>query len=145
MSSPSQALAPEPVHVGPGVAGTEKEAAPAYCPVCGPGCSEPPLYRYTVMEAAAHFCPVTRSEDRNRRLNECISRLWQTADCVIHRCPECGFGFGFPFVGGDEEFYGLLHEQKDYPAWRWDYDVAMTHAVARFDGGRILDVGAGVG
>ena len=145
MSSPSQALADEPARPDPAFADTETKPAPAYCPVCRSACSTAPLYRYTVKEAAAHFCPVTRSEDRNRRLNECIRRLWQADDCVIHRCAECGFAFGFPFVGGDEEFYGILHEQKDYPVWRWDYDVAMDNAIARFDGGRILDVGAGVG
>src|SRR4030095_729839 len=57
----------------------------------------------------------------------------------------CGFGVGFPFGGGDEEFYSILHEQKDYPTWRWDYDVALTEAIGKFGSGRILDVGAGVG
>ena len=61
------------------------------------------------------------------------------------RCRECGFGFGFPFVGGDEEFYSILHEQRGYPDWRWDYDVALSHALSRYAGGKILDVGAGVG
>jgi SAM-dependent methyltransferase len=48
-------------------------------------------------------------------------------------------------VGGDEEFYRILHEQKGYPAWRWDYDVAVAEAIERFDGGKVLDIGAGVG
>jgi len=38
-----------------------------------------------------------------------------------------------------------LHEQKDYPAWRWDYDIAVEHAIEKFSGGRVLDIGAGVG
>jgi SAM-dependent methyltransferase len=63
---------------------------------------------------------------------------------VLH-CPECGFGFGVPFKSGDEEFYGILHEQHGYPAWRWDYDFAMHAAIERLKGGRILDVGAGTG
>jgi SAM-dependent methyltransferase len=71
--------------------------------------------------------------------------LWQGSDCVVHRCNQCGFAFGYPFVGGDEKFYSMLHEQKDYPAWRWDYEVAIAQAVKKFDGGRILDLGAGVG
>jgi len=115
------------------------------CPVCAKPCSDPPMYRYTASEAAAHFCPVTRDRDRFLRLQHSIDSLWQGNECRIYRCRDCGFGFGFPFVGGDEEFYGVLHEQKDYPAWRWDYDVAITEAVKKFDGGRILDVGAGVG
>src|SRR5882724_9047022 len=115
------------------------------CPVCGSECASQPLYRYTATQAAAHFCPPTRDLERNRRLHDCIDTLWHGSDCTIHRCDECGFAFGYPFVGGDEEFYRLLHEQKEYPAWRWDYDVAIGEAVRKFEGGRILDVGAGVG
>jgi SAM-dependent methyltransferase len=115
------------------------------CPVCGSQCAVPPLYCYTVEQAAAHFCPPTRDVARNRRLQECIGALWQGNECAIHHCNQCGFAFGYPFVGGDEEFYRILHEQKDYPAWRWDYDVAISEAVKKFDGGKILDIGAGVG
>jgi SAM-dependent methyltransferase len=32
-----------------------------------------------------------------------------------------------------------------YPNWRWDYDIAMTEAIQKFPGGRVLDIGAGVG
>jgi 2-polyprenyl-3-methyl-5-hydroxy-6-metoxy-1,4-benzoquinol methylase len=103
------------------------------------------MYSYTASEAAAHFCPVTRDRERFLRLEHSIDRLWQGSDCRIYRCRDCGFGFGFPFVGGDEEFYGILHEQRGYPDWRWDYDVALTHALSRCAGGKILDVGAGVG
>ena len=115
------------------------------CPVCESTCTAPPLYRYTVEQAAAHFCPPTRSPERNRRLQICIARLWDGNDCLILRCDQCGFGFGHPFVGGDEEFYGILHEQKDYPTWRWDYDVAVAEAIEKFPGGKVLDIGAGVG
>jgi len=117
----------------------------AHCPVCASPCPGPALYRYTVEQAAAHFCPTTRDADRNRRLQNCIRALWQGNECEVVQCNECGFSFGHPFVGGDEEFYGILHEQKDYPGWRWDYDVAITEAVSKFEGGRVLDIGAGVG
>ena len=115
------------------------------CPVCTSACEQAPLYRYTATQAAAHFCPPTRDADRFTRLVNCISRLWDGNECVVVRCENCGFAFGQPFVSGDEEFYRILHEQKDYPAWRWDYDVAIAEAVAEFEGGKILDVGAGVG
>ena len=123
----------------------QKKAGEAECPACASSCTGSPLYRYTVAEAAAHFCPPTRDPDRNRRLRDCIGALWKGDDCAIHRCDQCGFAFGHPFVGGDGEFYRILHEQKDYPAWRWDYDVAIREAVGKFDGGRVLDIGAGVG
>jgi SAM-dependent methyltransferase len=115
------------------------------CPVCKTSCSNPPLYRYTALEAATHFCPVTRNAERHERLKACINRLWQGNECVILRCPGCEFTFGYPFISGDEEFYGILHEQQGYPAWRWDYDVAMREAVNPLKRGRILDIGAGVG
>jgi len=115
------------------------------CPVCGNHCDATPLYRYTVSQAASHFCPPSRDADRYARLVNCIRRLWQGDECVILRCCNCAFAFGHPFVGGDEEFYRILHEQKDYPSWRWDYDVAIAEALAKFSQGKILDIGAGVG
>ena len=115
------------------------------CPVCGSPCRGPALYRYTVQSAAAHFCPESRDADRNRRLVESLMRLWNGNECSVSRCNQCGFGFALPFVAGDEEFYGVLHEQRGYPSWRWDYDVALEHAVPDRAGGRILDIGAGDG
>jgi SAM-dependent methyltransferase len=115
------------------------------CPACGANCSGPPLSRYTVAQAAAHFCPPSRDAERNRRLEECVRKLWQGEECFILRCGQCGFAFGYPFVGGDEEYYSILHEQHGYPAWRWDYDIAMREAVSKREGGKILDIGAGVG
>jgi len=123
----------------------QKREVEVNCPVCAKPCSDPPMYSYTASEAAAHFCPVTRDRDRFLRLERSINSLWHGRECRIYRCRDCGFGFGFPFVGGDEEFYGILHEQRGYPDWRWDYDVALTHALSRYAGGRILDLGAGVG
>ena len=71
-----------------------------------------------------------------------IRRLWDGDHAEVRRCQACGFGFGSPFVGGDEEFYELMHEQHSYPSWRWDYDVALSQAPS---GGAALDIGAGRG
>jgi len=115
------------------------------CPVCHKHCDAKPLYRYTVFQAASHFCPPGRDASRYERLVTCIRRLWKGDECVILRCGNCGFSFGHPFVGGEHEFYRILHEQKGYPTWRWDYDVALAEALMKFPGGKVLDVGAGVG
>jgi 2-polyprenyl-3-methyl-5-hydroxy-6-metoxy-1,4-benzoquinol methylase len=123
----------------------QETGAAVNCPVCASQCSGSALYRYTVEQAAAHFCPATRDIDRNRRLQHCIAALWQRNDCEILRCAQCGFAFGYPFIGGNEEFYSILHEQKDYPGWRWDYEVAISEAIENFECGKILDVGAGAG
>jgi 2-polyprenyl-3-methyl-5-hydroxy-6-metoxy-1,4-benzoquinol methylase len=115
------------------------------CPVCGSPCHEPPWREYGIEEAARHFCPEIRDANRYRRLRDCIARLWNDRPCRVLHCSNCGFGFADPFVGGDEEFYSILHEQQGYPGWRWDYDVAIEHASITAAGGRILDIGAGSG
>ena len=122
-------------------AGAHSEA----CPVCGEPCTDPPLFHHTAEQAAAHFCPPSRDPSRFRRLRDAIERLWEGEDCKVLRCGACGFAFGVPFVGGDEEFYSILHESHAYPSWRWDYDIAVNNAVKRSTGGRALDVGAGEG
>ena len=111
--------------------------SPPTCPACSAACADPPLFRYTAEQAAAHFCPPVREPDRNARLRRCVERLWGGDDCEVLRCRECGFGFGRPFVGGDEEFYSILHEQAGYPAWRWDYDVALDKVIR----GRLYRIG----
>jgi SAM-dependent methyltransferase len=115
------------------------------CPVCSQWCNGEPLYRYTANEAASHFCPPARSPASHARLNACIRRLWSGDSCEVFQCEACGFGFGHPFVGGDEEFYALLHESVGYPKWKWDYEVGLSVSNKYRDGGRILDIGAGQG
>lgn len=115
------------------------------CPVCGTACNDSPLYHYTATEAATYFCPPSRNLDRHQRLEATIRNLWQSDDCKVLRCEDCGFGFGYPFVGGDEAFYSILHEQHGYPGWRWDYDIAIAKAIQMKGKGRILDIGAGTG
>ncbi|NJL62225.1 MAG: class I SAM-dependent methyltransferase [Methylacidiphilales bacterium] len=115
------------------------------CPVCENTSFEEPIYKYSALEAAAHFCPPNRNSTRNQRLVKSIRKLWQGDECSIIRCPECGFAFGQPFIGGDEEFYSILHEQHGYPSWRWDYDVAVQNVISLLDKGKILDIGAGTG
>jgi hypothetical protein len=60
--------------------------------------------RYTADEAAKHFCPPWRNASRYERLRQSITKLWGGYTCVIRQCSACGFAFGDPFIGGDEEF-----------------------------------------
>jgi SAM-dependent methyltransferase len=61
-------------------------------------------------------------------------------------CGSCGFGFGWPHVGGDEEYYGILHEQAGYPSDRWEYGITIRRVLPLFpNGGKILDIGTGDG
>jgi len=116
------------------------------CPVCAKQIVGDPLHRYTVDEAAAQFCPPSRDADRFRRLRNVIRRLWQGDASEVYVCDGCGFGFGWPFVGGDEEYYSILHEQAGYPRNRWEYGLARSRILEDFpEGGSILDVGTGAG
>ncbi len=72
--------------------------------------------------------------------------MWPEGATRIMQCRLCTFAFGDPFIGGNENFYRILHEQMGYPPWRWDYDVALAHPRIRsLAGGRALDIGAGSG
>jgi SAM-dependent methyltransferase len=105
-----------------------------------------PVHRYSVEQAAAHFCPPSRNADRYERLRQVVRRLWGGDTSEVYVCEHCGFGFGWPHVGGDDEYYGILHEQAGYPSDRWEYRLAITKALARLPGGgKILDIGTGDG
>jgi hypothetical protein len=118
------------------------------CPVCAAINQGPSLACYTVEQAAAHFCTKTRDAARNARLQNCIARLWKQGESQFRRCDHCGFGYCYPFVGGDEEFYSILHEQHGYPKWRWEYNLALTEAseIASYQSSpAAIDIGAGDG
>ncbi len=114
------------------------------CPVCHELVTQSPKRRYTVQEAADHFCPAARNADRNARLQNCIRRIFGGDVGEVYRCDSCGFGFAWPFTGGDEEFYAILHEQAGYTRWGWDYDLTLAR-LKGIPAGKILDIGAGDG
>lgn len=60
-------------------------------------------------------------------------------------CEACDFLFASPYVGGDEEFYAILHEQSGYPTCRWEYRVVANYLATNDEFTRVLDVGAGSG
>lgn len=121
------------------------QASPS-CPVCGERCDGPPQFNYTVERAALHFCPPWRDQDRHEKFLRCLREIWPEGWTRILKCSGCGFSFGDPFVGGNETFYRILHEQMGYPPWRWDYDAALAEPeIACLSGGRALDIGAGSG
>lgn len=115
------------------------------CPVCDSS-ELSHVSTYTTAAAARHFCPPQQSEERHARMHDSLTRLWPSGVCRVLRCRECGFGFALPLTGGDEEFYSILHEHSAYPAWRWDYDVALRAVNdSGMAAGNALDIGAGKG
>ncbi len=116
------------------------------CPVCHAACHTPVRTIYTVERAALHYCPPWRDRDRHQQFLDCIGKMWPEGVVRIRVCDSCGFSFGDPFLGGNEEFYRILHGQMGYPPWRWDYDVALAHPLVKtLNNGRALDIGAGSG
>lgn len=115
------------------------------CPICNNNCNNNILSSYTAQETAANFCPPTRNKDRYIRFKNVIEQLWQADKSYLAQCKNCTFIFGHPFKGGDEAFYSILHEQYGYPTWRKDYDIAIENVLNKYEGGNILDIGAGTG
>lgn len=116
------------------------------CPVCNAACVGAPYAVYSAARAAAHFCLPWRDADRHARLTACIRRLWGGDSCEVRECSACGFGFSWPHVGGDGEFYSIIHESAGYTSWRWEYGITRDAAGVAFPkGGRVLDIGAGDG
>lgn len=115
------------------------------CPVCNNICNDNVLSEYTAEETAAYFCTPSRNKDRYQRLLSSIRLLWKQDTSLLVKCKACSFAFGFPYVGGDEAFYSILHEQYGYPGWRADYDLAIKKVLSLHQGGQILDIGAGTG
>lgn len=59
-------------------------------------------------------------------------------------CDVCGFAWADPLVAGDEELYGILHEDGAYPKRRWEYGAALE-MLRQLPPGPVLDIGAGDG
>ncbi len=117
------------------------------CPVCREQVAFSPLRTYQIEEAAEHFCPASRDAALNRRMYQKIQELWGQDESYFLRCEHCSYGFGYPFAGGDEEFYDLMHASAGYPSWRWDYGFAMKRISESRPSAsaKVLDFGAGHG
>lgn len=125
---------------------TSQTAPQVPCPVCSTPARALDSTRYTAEDAATHHCTPGRDAERHARLAACVRRLWGQDTAQVLWCPSCGFGFGHPYVGGDAEFYSIIHEDFGYPTNRWEYTIAIAAANERFPtGGKFLDIGTGNG
>lgn len=115
------------------------------CPVCSSNHQKEQIGEYYYRDFAKYFCPPTRNDDRFQRFANAIKRLWKQEKGYFLRCTNCKFGFGYPYVGGDEEFYQIVHEQAEYPSNRWEYDVTVRDLFKQEAPKKILDIGAGTG
>jgi SAM-dependent methyltransferase len=104
------------------------------------------LRTISAREAARCFAPERVDAKTHERIFSCVSSLWRGDSCDIMSCSDCGFGFSWPFVAGNAEFYNFTGATGVYPRSKWEF----TRTVAEFgrlnrDRPRILEVGAGNG
>src|SRR5688572_4561719 len=117
--------------------------APAICPNCGRA-SVDPLFSCTSKEVATRWCPQGRDPERHDAIQRKVEELWQQDTAQVFGCHNCDIGFAWPFVGGDAEYYSLVHQQRCDPRWRWEYEIALR-ATSGLPAGRWLDFGGGEG
>ena len=116
------------------------------CPLCQHHLTNAPVSIYGLEAAAEHFAPINRNPERYQRLKNTIQGIWGgRSSAFFYRCPACDFGFGFPHQGGNEAFYGILHESPGYPTWRWEYEVGYAAQKNYTANSAILDIGTGDG
>jgi len=105
-----------------------------------------PLFSVSATQAAQSIILPQSDPSRSDHLTAHIRTLWGTDDCQIVECKHCGFGFAWPFVAGDAEFYNLANSDVVYPETKWEYRrtveaLRSRHAVNM----TALEVGAGDG
>jgi SAM-dependent methyltransferase len=72
--------------------------------------------------------------------------LWKQDHVDVVACPQCGFGFTVPWVGGDAEFYALAHDgDPHYPSERWEFGETVAALSAFPRPLKLAEVGAGDG
>jgi SAM-dependent methyltransferase len=97
-------------------------------------------------EVAHCFAPERADAESHERIFSCVISLWGGDGCEIMSCKDCGFGFAWPFVAGNAEFYNFTGASGIYPRAKWEF----AHTVAELgrlntEHAKILEVGAGNG
>ena len=124
---------------------TDRNADHAECPACRSRALAS-LRTIPAREAARCFAPERADAESHRRIFSCITSLWRGQSCELMKCSDCGFGFAWPFVAGNAEFYNFTGAAGVYPRSKWEFarTVAELDALNR-RGAKVLEVGAGNG
>lgn len=129
----------------PHVFRTERHSDQVECPACR---SRSIVARQTVSAAEAAHClaPERADSESHKRILSCVTELWGRNSCEIMSCQDCGFGFAWPFVAGNAEFYNFTGAAGVYPRSKWEFarTVDELQRLNRRDA-RVLEVGAGNG
>jgi SAM-dependent methyltransferase len=113
------------------------------CPACHSETSDIEM-TVTAGQAAQHFVLREADPARNAELRGHIAAMWNGDSADLRHCQACGFGFAWPFIGGDEQFYSLAFGVSGYPRYRWEFDRTLR-AIAGRSYANALEVGAGRG
>lgn len=118
------------------------------CPACTSRETET-LHTISATEAANIHAPHFVDERKHLALSTKISSLWQRDQAEIKICQVCGFGFSWPFVSGDSEYYSLAFPRSgdSYPQQRWEFKETCRHHLKKsgLNTPRVLEIGAGDG
>jgi 2-polyprenyl-3-methyl-5-hydroxy-6-metoxy-1,4-benzoquinol methylase len=115
------------------------------CPACKSR-SLSSLRTVTAREAANFFAPERADAESHQRIFACVSALWGGETCEIMNCRDCGFGFAWPFVSGNAEFYNHTGSTGVYPRAKWEFARTVAELGGlNTSGARVLEVGAGNG
>lgn len=123
----------------------ERNSARPECPACkstGPAS----VRTLSAREAAHCFAPERSDAKSHERILSCVTSLWGGDTCEIMSCKDCGFGFAWPFVAGNAEFYNFTGATGVYPRSKWEFARTVAELWRlNTDHARILEVGAGNG
>lgn len=124
---------------------TGRNADQPECPACRSR-SLASLRAISAREAAQFFAPERADAASHQRIFSCITSLWRGQSCELMTCRDCGFGFSWPFVAGNAEFYNFTGSTGVYPKSKWEFarTAAELKALNR-RGAKVLEVGAGNG
>ena len=124
---------------------TKRSSNRPACPACGSRATA--SIRTVSAEEAAHcFAPERTDPESHARILSIVTSLWGGQPCHLMRCTDCGFGFSWPFVAGNADFYNFTGAAGVYPRSKWEF----ARTVAELEGlgakrRKILEVGAGNG
>jgi 2-polyprenyl-3-methyl-5-hydroxy-6-metoxy-1,4-benzoquinol methylase len=120
-------------------------ANPVVCPACLSTDTSLKI-RFSAEQAAQHFVQAKEYPDINLKLRSHIERLWNGTSCDIESCTNCGFGFSWPFIAGDDVFYNLAYPHVGYPTAKWEFERTLQVLKGlNLSSKRMLEVGAGFG
>lgn len=124
---------------------TERNSDQPECPACRSR-SLALLRPLSAREVAHCFAPERADAESYKRIASCVTSLWGGDAGRVMSCKDCGFGFAWPFVAGNVDFYNFTGAAGVYPRSKWEFTRTVAElARLNTDRPKILEVGAGNG